>query len=174
MTYAELVVRYNAAKLLKLNNHDIIINIGENGKPFIENYTLFHFSISYSDTAFVVALSSEAVGVDIEKMKILPPKQMYHFFTSSEMDYLNSDKDEYIKRFYELWTKKEAYTKMLGIGLNLRFDTFSVLSKPISEYLETKYLNDYIISYSSSQKGQQSEFSILSEYDIHCCAKELS
>ncbi|KAH0839688.1 4'-phosphopantetheinyl transferase superfamily [Lanmaoa asiatica] len=70
------------------------------------------------------------VGVDVMQLKV-PPRTSFHEFVESvssqltplELATLLADvpEPETIRRFYWIWTLKEAYTKALGIGLGFDF-----------------------------------------------------
>lgn len=114
--------------------------IGETGKvslahsyglPFVE------FSLSHSENALAIAISTSGpVGVDIEEVKrarlpeldeVFPEEQ----FSEREQSYL--DRTPPKKRWSEtlkLWTRKEAHSKLLGLGLNLDFSKLDVLPHP--------------------------------------------
>ena len=88
---------------------DILYN--EYGKPYVDR-TGYHFSISHSHSLIVFVSDSLPVGIDIEPItdKKWPAVR---FFTPNEKALVKSPED-----FYTIWTKKEAYIKMLGTGLS--------------------------------------------------------
>lgn len=103
----------------------IKINYFENKKPYIEGRP-FDFNLSHSSDYFAFALSGSEnhfVGVDIEIIKtktdIVPIVNRY--FHKNEIDYVLDNRLYAIKqhsRFYEIWTRKEAFLKMPGLGLS--------------------------------------------------------
>lgn len=84
----------------------------EKGKPYFKDLPL-KFSVSHSDGKVVVAVSDKEIGVDIQHVKPRSPAVAKRFFTFEECTYVGDD----IARFYEIWTKKEAYGKWEGSGL---------------------------------------------------------
>ncbi len=92
---------------------------GEHGKPYFANYNV-HFNASHSGNYTVVALSDKPIGIDIEIIR--------DFSASAANKILNQDEKTYImqddihenrnRRFFEIWTAKEAYLKLLGLGLS--------------------------------------------------------
>lgn len=104
------------------------------GKPcFKEDIPLF-LSISHSEDQIVLALSAYPIGVDLQKMEFkgsLPAderarKMANRFFSKEESAYVTENSGLLLSRFFEVWTKKEAYVKMLGTGIDQDFSNFSV------------------------------------------------
>lgn len=87
------------------------------GKPEADYPVAFNYSHSGSYVLF--AFSRQQSGVDIEQMQeqfdYAPvAAQTFHPF---ELAYMQAGEDMR-KRFYQLWTRKEAYLKMKGRGLD--------------------------------------------------------
>jgi len=143
--YAELLVRYQACRILELNNEDIVFEKGENGKPYIQNNPKFQFNISHTRNAIAVAFSDGEIGVDIERLSSADFKIAKRFFAPCEQDYIFSS--EYPERaFYEVWTKKEAYIKYIGDGLTIPLPSFDVLDVKTTAIFRTVEVGDYIMS----------------------------
>lgn len=87
----------------------------ENGKPLLD---FCYFSISHSGEYSVCVVSDVPVGVDIELVRPIAIKNDYRLFTLEEIQYVNSDEQLHNSRFFEVWTKKEAYIKMNGLSLS--------------------------------------------------------
>jgi 4'-phosphopantetheinyl transferase len=98
-----------------------------NGKPYFKNSRNLHFNISHSGNLILCAISDNApIGVDVEKIK---PKILDHFksyFTDQEWHDITIN-DNSVKRFHELWTRKEALIKADGRGLSIDLSSFSCL-----------------------------------------------
>jgi phosphopantetheinyl transferase len=101
------------------------------GKPFVkDNAERIDFSVSHVDTVVMVATGRDvSVGVDIETVdQQLEDKIVDHFCHPSERQVLETLPAAQRPRvFLEFWTEKEAYTKMLGLGHSLEFQSLSVL-----------------------------------------------
>ena len=100
-----------------------------NGRPFIENIPNMDFNISHSDSLVVCALCisdkiTARIGVDCEEIYKKDPLSISkRFFTEKEhKKILSSENKAYT--FTELWTKKEAYLKHLGTGLEKPLSSF--------------------------------------------------
>ena len=110
------------------------------GKPFIQelrrkkggriNRDAF-FSLSHSGDILICAVSHCNIGADCQVVNIRDIKTCRkiagRFFSPRENLVLDQlPDDDYTDKFFELWTKKEAYVKYTGRGLSEGLDTFSV------------------------------------------------
>ncbi len=111
------------AKELKTPSDSLNINSKNWTKPYIPN-TDIDFNLSHSNNLFCFAITKTGqIGVDIEKINNI--KYMYsivnNYMHINEINYIYdnfiSNKDQ-ISRFFEIWTRKEAFLKMLGIGIS--------------------------------------------------------
>lgn len=92
------------------------------GKPIIKypRDSNFDISISHSSSYLVIGIcDSGKIGVDIEILKDTNFEIFSNCLSTNEELYINSggDSEQRLKNFYEIWTRKEAYLKVLGIGL---------------------------------------------------------
>lgn len=99
--------------------------IKEKGKPYLENCP-YQFNVSHSGKYWICAISKQDVGIDIQQC--VPDKDYAkiadRFFEKREINYL-FDCD--YREFYKIWAAKESYVKLLGEGISMGFDTFSVV-----------------------------------------------
>ena len=86
----------------------------------------------------VIAVSECSVGVDAEKIREVDIRVKKRF-TKAEAEYIGYD----IVRFFEIWTKKEAFLKQKGVGLKGGLQSFCVTE---NAKISTFNYNDYIIS----------------------------
>lgn len=121
----------------------IPINYFDQKKPYLENIDL-DFNLSHSDSlfAFVVA-NSEAlnVGIDIEVVKPFEGMRdvALQNFSGKELSYVYYPgiiMEEQLMRFYEIWTRKEAFLKMIGLGLYTELTNISVTCEKNSVLIE--------------------------------------
>lgn len=89
--------------------------------PIIKN---FDFNLSHSNGAVVLAVANNKVGVDIEKIKPIEFSIYKNYFTEEESKYIFNAKKNYLNRFYEIWTLKEAYAKANGRGISQNLCNF--------------------------------------------------
>ena len=78
-------------------------------------------SISHSGDIAVAVASDMPVGIDVEAMvpDVKMDEIMKMLFAPSEISYVNKDAEQKTTRFYEVWTKKEAFLKLAGTGFNV-------------------------------------------------------
>ena len=138
---AGFLARTALAQQLHMAPCDIVFQTDQNGKPYAAG-TELQFSLSHSGTLAVCAVSDRAVGIDVEQKKDVLLSVAKRCFTEAEQRYVFSTKDHRQARFLEIWTKKEAYVKLLGTGIK-DFLTFDVLQ---NEHLYTLYYQNYIVS----------------------------
>ena len=127
----------------KYNNVEIIKN--EKGKPYFKDISSLFFSVSHTEGLTVIALGDSEVGIDVEKIKN-PDFRIIRRFLKEEAEYIaecNCD-----RRFFEIWTKKEAYLKWKGTGISGGLDSVNVLELPF----KTMDYEDYIISVYSEKE----------------------
>ena len=140
LTHAIAQEKYN------INNLEIITL--PSGKPYFKNIQNLHFNISHSGNFVFVVFDDQPIGIDCEKVRQINLSHCYKIFNKSEIEYINSKKRNKNIRFLEMWTKKEAYAKLLGK---------SIISV-IRSKEETLFFNstikhkNYIISVSSKKE----------------------
>lgn len=107
----------------------------ENGKPYFSDIPYIDFSISHSENlvACSVCISKEQkpmIGIDCETIYKKDPMPIAErFFTKNEIETIAASDDK-AKAFTKLWTKKEAYLKLLGKGLSVPLSSFDAESLP--------------------------------------------
>lgn len=94
------------------------------GKPYLFSHPWCYFNLAHSGRLAIIVIDHAPVGVDIEEMRIRDYEALgKRFFHPEEREWIRGDK----KRFYEVWTAKEAYLKAKGIGIRIRLSSFSVI-----------------------------------------------
>lgn len=148
--YSETLVRALACSLYETKNNDLSFTRNAYGKPQLKGFSQFHFNISHTRSAIAVAIAEEEVGIDIELIKEADFNIARRFFTKQEQSYIFAkvaDKEiEQQRRFYEIWTKKEAYIKYVGKGLFMPLKSFDVTQNSIQDKSYCIEKGGYIIS----------------------------
>ena len=111
------------------------------GKPYLKKINKY-FNISNTKNISVCVFSDKEIGVDIEYIRYneLVMKRM---FTLEECEFVNNSKNK-TEIFTLIWTIKEIYSKLLGLGLNYNFkkiDTFKIKNK-----INIKKYQNYIVT----------------------------
>lgn len=128
--FSKLLLRAVLCDRLKVQNSELEFAISKKGEPYLKSIPNVHFSISHTKCFVAVAVSDGEVGVDIEAVRPLKHRVYTRFFTPNELDYIATDDRCRQQRFFEVWTKKEAYFKRLGEGLGEKAVTVTVLNEP--------------------------------------------
>ena len=118
------------------------LHYGDKNKPFADNC---YVSISHSGNMVAVCKSENPIGIDIEKIDYKRDlnKIAKRFYHGKELElFLENPTAE---MFFDIWTKKEAYSKISGEGVGEVFNGFDVLS--LDGYIiETENINGYMLS----------------------------
>lgn len=128
-----------------LNPKEILYKFNEHEKPFLKDYSDVFFSISHSKDYALCIVSDSEIGIDIEHIEDINLNIAKRFFTEPEYEAivsLENDKDKLIK-FYDCWTKKEAYIKWAGKGLSCSLNSFNVYDKLDCEFVSLNSFEDY-------------------------------
>lgn len=94
----------------------------ESGKP--QPIDGMAFNLSHSEDCVAVAVSREAVGVDIESMRSAPMEVCPRVFTPWEREQIQAPDAD--RAFFQLWTAKESYIKRSGEGLRFPLQTLEL------------------------------------------------
>lgn len=139
-------VKEHAAKLLEISPDYITICKSEYGKPYITktNHKLY-FNISHTKGAGIVFFSKKEVGCDIEKVSMPDYRIADRFFSEDEKRCLYGAYNKKIT-FYEIWTRKEAFVKWLGVGFRKPLNSFNVFHPDICPNMGTVFMDGYVVS----------------------------
>ena len=129
------------AEEYNININDLKFSVTESGKPFCKSHKNIHFSISHSGDFIAVATGENEVGIDIELLKDPTEKLIDRVCCENEKVFINTTENR-AKAFTEIWTKKEAYLKALGTGIDRELK--SVDTTKIN--FVTEYSDDFILS----------------------------
>ena len=142
-------VRTVLANYLTIEANEINYLKGEQGKPYLANPNPnnLQFNLSHTkDVALLAVTKKVAVGIDIEHndRKTDWKGICQRFFTEPEQKALFSlAEGQQGNAFFDLWTRKEAYMKVLGTGLSLSPTEFTLTVFPekpaLVEHHSTKF-----------------------------------
>lgn len=126
---------------------NFVVNTGKNGKPYTD---VCYFNISHSEDYLACAISENEIGIDIEVLRDIKPRNYYKLFSENESKYVNFSNTS--QRYLMIWTRKEALLKAKGerLAFASKINTVSddlILFDSFEEYkITTEYNNEYVIS----------------------------
>lgn len=143
-------------KLLKeidIDYNELTIKKNKYGKPYIIN-NKFYYNISHSHDYVICAISNKKIGIDIEKIRPVNKRIATQFSTNNELKYINEYNNNQLvyKRFFTIFTLKEAYFKCIGTNLNnikkleFNLNASSIISNKKNYKFNTKIINNYVIA----------------------------
>lgn len=147
----EMLAKKMIANECGISPEKINFKTGVFGKPKIVDINI-NFNISHSDEIVVCCISNTPIGIDIEKIKPLKSNILHKVCTTEDLFYILGKtlegncfelSEEQLKRFYEVWTAKEAYFKCIGTGIkNLKSISIDTLNNIRKNFL----LDNYVIT----------------------------
>ncbi len=126
------------ARYLNVPGSEVQFGYKSYGKPFVSapaTELRFNQSDSGELAAFAFSMGCE-LGVDIEAIRAVPNMEdiAARFFSRPEVvDLFSLPAADRRQAFYAAWTRKEAYIKAVGDGLQIPLDAFSVTLRPGDE-----------------------------------------
>lgn len=125
--FADLLIRYILTQHAGLKSENISFGYTSYGKPFLKGFENTHFNVSHSGDWIVCATDDKAIGIDIEKIAPIDFEVAESSFSRKECEQLFSlSPVEQTNFFYDLWTCKESYLKLNGMGLSAPLDSFTI------------------------------------------------
>ena len=101
-----------------LGREDLVIERTDKGKPYIKGPDTAGccISVSHSEGTFALLVSDRNVGLDIQYHRDVKADRIAaRCFPAEEAAYVAEDSTG--SRFFTFWTRKEAYSKYTGIGI---------------------------------------------------------
>ena len=158
---------------LNIENDNIVFGTNSYGKPFLENNKDYHFNISHTHNMIAAAVSNNPVGVDVEKVREIDLGIAKRFFTECELNYIEKYRNRTYERFFEIWTKKEAYIKYTGKGLSIPLNSFDVTNRSLYKRFYTVGYGKYLINMCVAEKITTPATIIIPEVGLINLAKNL-
>lgn len=126
----------------------------EYGKPYLSSRE-FAFSISHSGHFVVCAIQKNGtIGIDIERINDIDFSDFKNIFHKTELIHLNTCLNP-THDFYRMWTRKEAFTKALGVGISYPLHKINSLENYFQENGKTIAIQEveihleYLFSYAT-------------------------
>lgn len=126
------------ARYLAVAPATIRFEYGSHGKPQLgSSHALvhpLHFNLAHSgELALLSVTGLGAIGIDVEQIRPDYPSEKIakRYFSAGEIEALGRLAPQaYADAFFRCWTRKEAFIKATGRGLNLPLDQFDVTLAP--------------------------------------------
>ncbi len=172
------LLRIELSSLLGTKAKSIRIGVSEYGKPFIQGSDL-PFSLSRTGNlfAFVVGRGNQFLGIDIEQIK---PRIDFigisrDYFSANEQQLILSYKNvtDQKRTFFEIWTRKEAFLKAIGVGINADLRKVQVMEGGNILNLAGVQLNNHVFKITTAIK-KEALISVASSIDFIPEFKNLS
>lgn len=124
---AALLLRHRLRQM-GLYEHRMHYTLNAYGKPCLAECPQLHFSLSHGGEEVLAAFSDADVGCDLEPLAKANLAVARRFFHPEEAAFLFRQPGDAGKQeaFFRLWTCKESYCKLRGLGLHLPMDRFAV------------------------------------------------
>lgn len=122
---ADILARRCIIRETGLENHQIEFYTNEYGKPFLKDRDDFQFNLSHSGIWVVGAVDNQPIGIDVETIQPIDLDISANYFSPDEHQDLMAQEDKFAY-FFTLWSLKESYMKIVGKGLSLPLNSFSI------------------------------------------------
>lgn len=116
------ILKIVLAAYTKLDAKNINLDYHSNKKPYLASHLWLHFNVSHSEDYAVIAISLNKVGIDIEfSSEDFNFKEILSaVFNDNEILAIQNAANKK-HTFYTSWTRKEAFVKALGKGIDEDF-----------------------------------------------------
>ena len=131
------------AETYSLDKKEIIFSVTPFGKPYCKSHKEIYFSLSHSGDFLALAIDDRDVGIDIEKIRAAKENLIDRVCCKNEKDRIFSSRNPDIE-FTKIWTRKEAYLKALGTGIDRELVSIDTTDKNLKFTTETT--EDFIVS----------------------------
>ena len=120
--YTRSLLKVVCGNYISQHPSSIEFTVGESNKPELSGNTGWHFNVSHSGSWILLGIGRVQVGVDIEKID-----PQFRFEDLLATSFIKEDQKsiqaytDSKRRFYQLWTRKEALVKATGKGMDHDF-----------------------------------------------------
>ncbi|TYQ16381.1 UNVERIFIED_CONTAM: phosphopantetheinyl transferase [Acetivibrio alkalicellulosi] len=119
--------KLSSKSLIDLSCIDVVK--GQNSEPYILQYPNVNVSITHSYPYCIGIVSEKNIGIDLEKINAPEDSLIKFFFSEREKEILIdiNDSNQYNIKSINLWTRKEAVSKLLKLGMKMNFKKLDVI-----------------------------------------------
>lgn len=146
--------------------------LGSHGKPLLRFHPEIHFSLSHSKDYAICSIGSEDIGNDIEWVRSGKDNVAKRFFAAEELAWIKNavDSKERDERMFRIWTMKESFLKVTGLGMSLSLKDFAVVMEEDENIKLRQSINDK--TYWVKEYVLPSTFNEQAEYKIAVCSPD--
>lgn len=116
MLAGDILAMHLIQKVFDIPAKEQVVSYTEQGKPYLQNHSRVHYSISHSDQWVACAVFDSPVGLDIQTIGTFNDGVAKRVCNEAELLQLAQSKDA-ASLFTKLWTQKEAVVKKSGAGI---------------------------------------------------------
>jgi phosphopantetheinyl transferase (holo-ACP synthase) len=143
--------KYKTARERFLDLSCIDVLNGIYSAPYLVQFPNIRISITHSYPYCIGVVSDFKIGIDLEKVMTLRSSLIKHYFNPNEIRNLSAQKgtEGYFTQAITYWTRKEAVSKMLGLGMKVDFKQIDTVndSLVLNEYYTSNItLKSYLVS----------------------------
>ncbi len=146
----EMLARQMISEELGILPEEISFGRDSLGKPYASGLDI-HFNISHSGDYAVCAVSECPIGIDVEHIRpvnlrparaVCSEAELRYIFgkAPSEEDFGYTEDRGRLRRFFEIWTGKEAAVKLTGRGIG------DIRNTAVPEGINTYVCEEYVVS----------------------------
>ena len=160
-----------ALKEYGLEERGMEYNVGEQGKPYFRYNPEIRFSLSHSGDYAICSIGSHEIGNDIEIIKSGRERVAQRFFAEEEFDWIYEAQDlrERDDRIFRIWTMKESFLKVTGLGMSLPLKDFAVIVSNNGSIIMRQNIND--ITYCIKEYAMPETLPEYEAYKISVCSE---
>lgn len=115
------------SKRTKVSFENLHISTNQYDKPYVSGNPVF-FNLSHSNNFWGIVFCEDIeIGIDVEhvnEQKNFRDIIQYYFTDKEQTKVLEAESQVY--KFYEIWTRKEALLKTMGVGINYQLNQLDV------------------------------------------------
>lgn len=164
--YSALLIRKIVSERSGMPAKELLFSCEANHKPKLLHPAHYKFSLSHTHNFILCCVSEKGeVGADAERIQTPLFEIMDQVFHKEEISHITSSVNP-SHSFYEIWTKKEAYTKFLGTGLTADLTHINTLSIQLSHGFFNWQESNYMCSVYSQEPPLDANRIHVSESDI--------
>ncbi len=125
---SRILLKFAAGAALQVPPDAVELGYRSTGRPYLRGNDALDISLSHTEGLILVGITSHGfVGVDVEDAR----REFYeqglarHWCTQDELSFVAGlPPERRDPELVRLWTLKEAYSKAIGLGMQLRFTDF--------------------------------------------------